>query len=195
MRNLLDTIKNYTSELQVLSSFILVVITIYYAYITNKILQSSYKTYLKPVSFKSNGNQHEIIIKNMGSANAFNIKLKTIVKKNIQFDPKEGINKVWFDTDFETADGNFELVSGTEGSYTFSSDIYHIGLNEPFYIEWSTITGKKQKLGWLYSSGYKKSIFKPLKRSKHIKFKIDRILISLKSPFVRIKKWITFKNI
>jgi len=190
----INFVTNNSIFIQALSSFILVIVTIYYAIITNKILHASYRTYLKPISFTLNNNKWTIRVKNFGPGNALFIKFKSIVMKNMMMDPYEGLNKIWYETEMKAASGAIEIVVNQEGEFYFESGLLDLSLTDPFFIEWTTITGKKQKSGWLYNTGYQISEFRPMTRNEKIKFGINRIKIEIKSPYVNLCRKLRFKK-
>jgi hypothetical protein len=64
----------------------------------------------------------------------------------------------------------------------FEPGLLKLTLTDPFFIEWTTITGKRQKSGWLYNTGYQISEFRSTTRNEKFKFGLNRIKIEIKSP-------------
>lgn len=190
----INFIADNSTFIQALSSLILVIVTIYYAIITNKILHSSYRTYLKPISFTFKNNKWIIKVKNFGPGNAFGIKFKTIVMKNMMLDPYEVLSKVWYETEMKSVSGAIEILANCEGEFSLEGGILKITLQDPFFIEWTTITGKRQKSGWLYNTGYQVSEFRPMTKYEQVKFQLNRIRLKIKSPYVKLCKKLKFQK-
>lgn len=183
-------LQTYSASIQALSSVILIVVTAFYVVLTYKLLHTPHKAFLIILSIKSDNKGWILKIKNLGPGLAKNLQIKTVVQKILDFDPiKKGT--VWLENTLSPASGPFQLMPNEEGEYCFGPN--WISFDDPFYITWQSINGKKQKTAWL-DSDVRRGSFIPLNFEAAIKWKIKWYKINLFSPWNRFKRWRIFKK-
>ena len=135
----------YAVLIQAGATVVLVVITVYYAFVTNKILHAPYCAFLELIHFRDSDNGYTI--NNEGPAVAKKIKVKIMVLK------KNGIIPY-----YKKYSHKGELNPRKDPSYdkSLSSIVSNIGegyllYNNPtFIIKYKIISGKTQKVAWLF---------------------------------------------
>lgn len=179
-----DWLENNTSLVQASSSvftliiiFFTLIFTIVYVRATQKLVQLPYKSFVKPTHIKI-GNSLEIWfikVKNFGPGLALNIRLSTAVTSITRFEDKSVCSK----RQLAMAEGPTEIQPGSEGSFLVTGfEVF----DDPVYICWESITGKKYRSAWR-AYGKRRQIIVPANIYIRVKYGIKVVCLFFKLPY------------
>lgn len=196
----MDLLKAYDIQtisiaVQAGASIVLLIITIIYVVLTHKLLHAPHKAFLRPILIKPETEGWTLRVRNFGPGIAINLQIRTVLLKNLQLDPfpKQSL-MAWSDNRLLPAHGPFQLMPNEEADYHFDD---WISFEDPFYITWKSIIGKKFKTSWLIHAGKvlgQEDKYVPLKFFPSLSWKIKWFMIQLSSPYYRFKKWKHFRK-
>lgn len=187
----INYIQTYSASIQAISTIVLIYITYKYVKITHELVHAPFKAYVKPKALNPNKNEKgwEIIVHNYGPALARDVLVKVWTRKYLKTDPTD-LSKVIINYKLIKAVGELEIAANCDESYTFEGII---DWDNIIFIQWVTITGKKQRSAWIINTESCNDKILPLNRWRYLKFK-SRLLwdtfLTLWKIFRSNKAWL-----
>lgn len=178
-------------------------ISIYSLYLSKKAMSVSGMTKIRPVEFNfwnnnnsiwNNSNSSSMKLFNTGPGVAYNVRLLFHSIDNLKVDPYIR-SKVWYDDKVRQSVGSHDIQPNTESIYELNDNFLSFNHTRPLIISYELSSGLRIKTYWKYHIGeirYEK--FTKLNKVQIILYKITSIILNLRSPVMKLKRWVVFRK-
>ncbi len=174
--------------LQAFATLVLVAVTIFYVRYTGMLVHAQHRAFVKPVAVKIAEKGWIIKLRNYGPGVVKDVRIRTVVREIIGI-RDDGFD-CWVNADITPAIGTYVLAPGEEAEYLFKT---LLSFEDPFFIQWRTLTEVVEKTSWLIQIGQKDRVV-PLSGRDRIRFLLKWRWTCLKSPYVKVQRWLYYRR-